>query len=227
MSVMPGTDDMRHGAMLRVSYHAALATAQEALVELADGAARAMGEIAEALRSRAPERAAFAAAGIAAVKYDARELANRVVMLMWRQQPLAREFERVMMMYELALDYERLAHDLAMLRSRLYRLDRSILAGAPWQIDELAGTAQQVTALIHEGVRNGTAGPLLRVNSERDSAEAICTDVIAELQYALQDRQVRPADGCPLLVIVLSLQSAIRQAASAARHGRAFVAAIS
>ena len=214
------------GDLLRVGYHAALADARNVLVALADASSHALAEITEALRADAPDRVASINARVINVKTRARALAGAAVDLIWKQQPVANEFESVLMMYELAIDYQRLADDLAALAGDVGQADRAILRSAPPHLSELAGAALRASSHIHEGLRDGTAGPLLRANTEGAIADALYVDGIAELQHALLTRTITAESACALLTIVMAFQRVIHQAATAARHGRSFLAEI-
>jgi hypothetical protein len=209
---------------VRAAYYAALADAHDALVALAAVCSRTLAEIVEMLHADAPDRAASIAANVDSVKAGARALSGTAIDLIWKQQPLAREFENILTMYELANDYQRLAGDVAALAADMLQADRSTLLGAPPHLRDLADSALRVSQHLHEGLRNGTAGPLLRANTERVTADAIYIDGISELQYTLLTRSMTAERGCSLLVILMAFQSVIRQAATTARHGRTFLA---
>jgi len=209
---------------LRVSFHIALADARNALVALARVSARTLAEINQALREETPDRTPSITANVDAVKAGARALAGTAVDLMWKQQPFASDFESVLTMYELAIDYERLADDLAALALDVLQADRTTLGSAPPHLQELADTALRSCANLHKGLRDVTAGPLLRANSERTIADTIASDGIAELQHALLARSISTDRGCSLLLTVMAFQRVIYQAATTARHGRTLLA---
>jgi|GEM_PF-6037475 len=216
--------DATPGKRLRVTFHIALADARNALVALAHVSARTLAEINQALREAIPDRAVSIAANVDAVKAGARALASTAVDLMWKQQPFARDFESVLAMYELAIDYQRLADDLAALALDVLQADRTTLHGAPPHLQELADTALRSCANLHQGLRDETAGPLLRANSERTIADAIAFDSIAELQHALLVHSISTDRGCALLLTVMAFQRVIHQTATTARHGHTLLA---
>ena len=218
--------DATSSDLLRVAYHAALADARNALVALADASTQTLAEITEALRADAPDRAASIIARVLKVKTGAQALAGAAVDLIWKQQPVANEFESVLMMYELAIDYQRLADDLAALAADVRQAGRATLRSAPPHLNELADAALRASAHIHEGLRDGTAGPLLRANTEGAIADALYVDGIAELQHALLTRTITAESACALLTIVMAFQRVLHQAATAARHGGSFLAEI-
>jgi hypothetical protein len=209
---------------LRAAYDAALADAHDALVALAVVCSRTLAEIAEMLHADGPDRAASITANVDDIKAGARALAGTAIDLIWKQQPFAREFENILTMYELANDYQRLAGDLAALAADVLQADRTTLLNAPRYLRDLADAALRASQNLHEGLRDGTAGPLLRANTQRVTADAIYVDGIADLQYALLTRSMTAERGCALLVILMAFQSVIRQAATTARHGRTFLA---
>jgi hypothetical protein len=211
---------------LRAACYAAIADAHDSLVTLADACSRTLAEIAEMLQADHPDRAASISADVDGVKAGARALAGTAIDLIWKQQPFAREFENILTMYELANDYQRLAGDLAALAADVLQADRTTLLNAPPHLRDLADTALRVSENLYEGLRDRTAGPLLRANTARVTADAIYIDGITELQHALLNRNVTAERGCSLLVILMAFQAVIRQAATTARHGRTFLAEI-
>lgn len=205
--------------MLRVAYHEALETAE---VELGTLGALMIDALHHAIKAVETSDAALCARIITGADQTA-ELGRRIesacIELIWREQPLADELRRVMGMFEIVTDLQRIDYYVVDIAKHAVRLADKSSVNAPRET--LREVAQLTEASLRSAVEGYTQRDLAAARTVLGADahyEKLYSSGIRKLQNAIRANTDVLAAATELLFILTSLQRIGEHASNIAWH---------